>query len=135
MARYVFIDGYLLINAVNMSAMAKKITLKTSADNKPVPAFGDTYTVRLGGLKDYALDVDFNQDMAPAQVDALLFPLLGTVQTFEVRATSLAASTANPAYRGSILVQDYTPIDGSVGDLAIAPASFPGAATLLRQTT
>lgn len=135
MAQFVFTDGYLLINAVNMSAMATKITLKTSAAEHMTTTFGSTYETRIAGLKDYSLDLEFNQDMAATAVDGLLFPLLGTVQTFEVRATSAAASTTNPAYRGSVLINDYTPLDGKAGDLAVTGASWKGTGTLLRQTT
>jgi hypothetical protein len=136
LANYIFVDGYLLLNAVNMSAMAKKITLKTSVVEQPNTAFGSAgYTSVIGGLKGFSLDLDFNQDMAASQVDQLLFPLLGTVTSFEVRATSAAASTTNPAYRGSVLVKDYTPFDGSVGDLADLSVSWTGTGQLLRQTT
>jgi hypothetical protein len=135
MAQFIFTDGYLLINAVNMSAMAKKITLKTSAAEHVTTTFGSTYESRIAGMKDYSLDLEFNQDMAATAVDGLLFPLLGTVSTFEVRATSAAASTTNPAYRGSVLINDYAPLDGAQGDLAQTGASWPGTGTLLRQTT
>ena len=135
MAQYIFTDGYLLINAVNMSAMAKKITLKTSAAEHITTTFGSTYETRIAGMKDYAMDVEFNQDMAATAVDGLLFPLLGSVNTFEVRATSAVASTTNPAYRGSVLINDYKPFDAAVGDLAQTGASWPGSGTLLRQTT
>ncbi len=116
--------------------MATKITLKTSAAEQPNTAFGaGGYTTMIGGLKSYSMDLEFNQDMAANQVDALLFPLLGTVQTFDVRATSLVGSTTNPAYRGSVLISDYTPFDGKVGDLAVTGASWKGTGTLLRQLT
>src|SRR6185312_7372338 len=118
-----------------MSAMATKVSLKLSAAELDDTAFGDTYHSRLGGLKDASMDVEFNQDFAAAQVDALLFPLLGTVVAFELKPTSSAPSATNPRYVGSVLINDYSPLDGSVGDLAKSSASWPTSGTVFRYTT
>lgn len=135
MATFSFLDAKLLINAVDMSAMARKCTVKTSAAELDNTAFGATYHSRLGGLKDGSLDLEFNQDFAAAQVDATLFPLLGTVVTFEVRATSAARSATNPGYTGSVLIKEYTPLAGAVGDLAVNGVSWPTSGAVLRQTS
>jgi hypothetical protein len=127
------VDEYVLINGVNMSSMCKKGGLKITAAELDDTAFGDLWHSRLAGLKDFTLDVEFNQDFAAAQTDALLWPLFGTVTTIEIRPTSAARSATNPAYTGSVLIKEYTPIDGSVGDLASASLSWPGASPLLRQ--
>src|SRR5713226_10044292 len=118
-ATFSFTDGFLLLNTVNMSAMARQLVLKTSAAELDNTAFGATYHSRIGGLKDGQIDLTFNQDFAASQTDALLFPLLGTVVTFEIRPTSAARSTTNPAYTGSVLISAYDPLDGKVGDLAV----------------
>jgi hypothetical protein len=112
--------------------MITSVSLKIQADELEDTAFGDTYRSRLGGLKDWSVDIDFNQDFAAAQVDATLFPLLGTVVTVTVKATSAANSATNPQYSGSVLVKEYTPLDGGVGDLAKTSVSWPGAGTLTR---
>ncbi len=136
MANFAFIDCYLLLNAVNMSTMAKKVTLKTMAADLDNTAFGGGgYHSRLGGLKDWSVDVEWNQDYAASQVDPLIFPLLGTVTTIEIRPTSGARSTTNPAYTGSVLVKDYAPADNAVGELAKATTALVGATTLARQTS
>jgi len=118
-----------------MSLMCTKVTLKVSAADLENTAFGGTYRSRIGGLKDASLDVEFNQDFAAAQVDALLWPLLGTVVAFELKPTSGAASATNPRYTGSVLITDYSPLDGSVGDLAKSSASWPTSGPVLRFTT
>ena len=135
MATFAFIDCRLEVNAVIMSAMATSVTLKVSADELEDTAFGDIYRSRLGGLKDWSVDIDFNQDFAASQVDQTLFPLLGTVVTVKVRPTSAAISVTNPEYSGSVLITEYTPLDGGVGDLAKTSVSWPGAAPLARATT
>ena len=135
MANFAGTDYNLKINTVDMSLMCTKVTLKVSAADLENTAFGGTYRSRIGGLKDASLDVEFNQDFAAAQVDALLWPLLGTVVAFELKPTSGAASATNPRYTGSVLIAEYSPLDGSVGDLAKNSASWPTSGSVLRFTT
>jgi hypothetical protein len=136
MANFALTDAYLLINAVNMSTMARKVTLKTSAAELDNTAFGGGgYHSRIGGLKDWSLDIEWNQDFAASQVDPLLFPLLGTVSAVEIRPTSGARSATNPAYTGSVLISDYVALDDQVGELAKGTTSWKGATTLTRATS
>ncbi len=116
--------------------MIKKVTLKVDVDELEDTAFGDTYKSRIGGgLKDWSVDIEFNQDFAASQVDATVWPLLGTVTTIKIRPTSAAIAATNPEYSGSVLVKEYAPADGSVGDLAATSVSWPGAGTLSRATS
>lgn len=134
MATFSFLNGVCKINGVDMSAMTSKITLKTSAAELTNTAFGGTYESKLGGLKSGQLDVEFNQDFAAAQVDATLWTILGTVVTFDVRADAGARSVTNPSYTGNVLIKEYAPIDGKVGDLAVLGASWPTSGTITRAT-
>lgn len=115
--------------------MATSVSLPITAAELENTAFGSTYRSRIGGLKDAKLDIEWNEDFASAQTDALLFPLLGTVVTFEVRPTSGARSATNPAYTGSVLISQYTPLDSKVGDLANFKTSWATSGTILRQTS
>lgn len=135
MATFVFLDGRVEINAVNLSTLVRKITLKPSADAQESTAMGATYRARLGGLKDWNLEVEFNQDFAAALVDATLWPLLGTVTAVKVRPTTGTITATNPEYQGNAVLVDYSPLDGSVGDLAVTKVSFSGAGTLTRAIT
>ena len=135
MAVFVLTDFALTCNAVNLSSYVRKATLKTSADDQDSTAMSATYHARIGGLKDWSVEVEFNQDFAASQVDATLFPLLGSVFTVTGKPTSAAVGTGNPQYSGPALLKEYTPIDGSVGDLATATASLVGAGTLSRATS
>lgn len=132
MAVFVLTDASVTINAVNLSGLVKKVTVKTTADDKDSTAMGATYKARLGGLKDWTMDIEFNQDFGASQVDATLFPLLGTNSTVTAKSTSAANSATNPQYSGSALLKGYTPLQNTVGDLAAATANFVGAGTLSR---
>lgn len=135
MAVFVLTDAAVTINSVDLSGKVRKATLKTSAEDKDSTAMGATYKARAGGLKDWELTLEFNSDFAAAQVDATLWPLLGTNSTVTAKATSAANSATNPQYSGSALLKEYSPIDGAVGDMATATASFAGAGTLSRLTS
>lgn len=135
MASFSFLDCRLEINSVVMSGFSTSVTLKIEADDNENTAFGQTFRTRIAGLKDWSVDIDFNSDFASSAVDQTIYPLLATVTTIKVRPTTAAISTTNPEYTGSVLVTEYTPLDGGVGDLATVSVSWPGTGTLTRNTT
>lgn len=135
MGSFAFIDCRLEVNSVNLSAFAKAVTLEVSADELDDTAFGDTYRSKIGGLKDWNVQVEFNSDFAASAVDATLWPLLGTATTVKVRPTTSAIGSTNPEYSGSALVSQYNPFGNSVGELATVSVQWPGAGTLSRATS
>jgi hypothetical protein len=133
MATFVFTDGRVEVNAVNLSTLVRKVTLKINADAPDSTAMGATYHARKGGgLKDFSVDVEFNQDFNTALVDATLFPLLATSTAVKVRSTTSIISATNPEYQGNAVLTDYQPIGGKVGDMGIATANFDGDGALTR---
>lgn len=134
MASFAFIDCRLELNSVVLSSFGTSATLNVSADELDDTAFGDTYHSRIGGLKDWSVNLEFNSDFAASAVDVTLFPLLGTVTTVKVRPTTAIISPTNPEYSGSVLVSQVNPVGNSVGDLAKVSVQWPGAGTLARAT-
>ena len=134
MATFAATDYNILVNGVNMSAMCKEATLDLEADALDSTAFGSSWRSKQGGLKAGNFGLTFNQDFAAAQVDALLWPLFGTVVSFEIRPTSAARSATNPGYTGSVLVNAYSPFSNAVGDLAESKISWPTSGLVQRQT-
>lgn len=130
-----FTDAYVTVNSVNLSDHVRQVTLNVSADELDTTAMGSTYRARIGGLKDWTVTVEFNNDYAASNVDATLWPLLGTTTTIAIRATSGAKSATNPEYSGSVLVSQLAPVGGSVGDLATTSVTWQGAGTLTRATS
>lgn len=125
MAASVLLDVKLTINAVNLSAFCTSASFKIDVDDQETTAFGSTYKSRIGGLKDASLDVEFNQDLATSAVNQTLQPLIGTVVAFTLKQASGTTSATNPEWQGNVLITEYTPIDGKVGDLAAVKVSFP----------
>lgn len=134
-ATFSFTDAYLTVNATDLSNDASSLTLELSADELEDTAFGDTYKSRIGGLKDSSWSVDFNQDFAASQVDATLFPLLGTVVTVAAKPVNTTTASTNPQYSGSALISQYSPFGNKVGELAAVSVQWPGAGTITRATS
>lgn len=137
MAHFVLKDAYVLLNAVDLSAHVRSVTVNYSAELVDDTTMSKVSRSRKGGLKDWSLNVEFAQDFAAAQVDATLFSLVGTQFAVEVRPTSGARSATNPAYTGNGMLESYQPVTGSVGALAMAPITIQGAdgVALARQTS
>lgn len=135
MATFAFTAGTVLINAVDLSDHVRKVTLNLKSDELDSTALGATAHARQAGLNDGTLTLEFNQDFAASKVDATIFPLLGTVTTFEVRSQAGARSTTNPGYTGSVLVADYSPVDASVGDLGTTSVTWNTSGAVARQTS
>lgn len=135
MANFVLTDASVVVNSVDLSDQVRQVTLTVEADVQENTAMGDTFRSRLGGLKDWSVEIEFNQDFAASEVDATLWPLIGTVTTVTIKPTSGAVSATNPSFSGSAILSEYPPLDGSVGDVATASVTFEGAGTLTRATS
>ena len=96
---------------------------------------GSTHVERTGGLKSGQLSIEFLQDFAASEVDATLFPLLGTTTSFVVKPTSGAVSATNPSYSGNVLVNQHIPVANAVGELATMSVAFPTSGTISRNVS
>jgi predicted secreted protein len=134
MSTFVLTDAAITINAVDLSDWITSVSVSAEVDEQEDTAFGDSWRSRLGGLKDWTLDIEFNQDFAANAVDATVWPLLGTSTAVVIKPTSAAVGATNPSYSGNVLVTEFSPVDGSVGDLATTSVSWPGNGTLTRAT-
>lgn len=136
MAVFAYKDASVVVNAVDLSDHARSVTVNYEADELDTTAMGDDSRGRIAGLKSWSVDVEWNQDFAASEVDATLFSLIGAAAfTVTVKPTSDAVSTTNPSFSGSCILTSYTPLSGSVGDLATASTSFMGSGDLTRATS
>lgn len=136
MATLVLTDASVTINSVDLSDHVKSVTINYSADMVEDTNMGDdTHLMKGGGLKNWSMDVEFAQDYAASSVDATLFPLVGSTFTVDVLPTSSSVSATNPKYTGTGILESYTPIAGSVGELSTAPITINAAGSLSRATS
>ena len=135
MAIFVATDFSVSINgSTALASYLTQVELKTSANDITTTSFGSAWVTRVAGLKEGSLTLTFNQDYAAATVDATLWPLLGTQATVVIKPTSTAVSASNPSYTIPVLVTDYTPVSGQIGDLATLSITLPTTGVVSRAT-
>lgn len=133
MAVFALTNEFLLLNAVDLSNHLKSAVLTVDVDSLDSTVMGPGWKAVTGGLKGGKLAVEFLDDYAAASVDVTLWPLLGTVVTFEVRPDAGSRSTTNPAYTGSVLIGGNV-IGGKVGELAGKSLTFDTSGAVTRAT-
>ena len=136
MARIVLTDAYVVVNSVDLSDHINSVEIAQSFDSVETTAFGDAGRTRTGGLEDSSVTLSFHQDFAAASVDATIAPLVGGTASFEIRAvgTATAVSATNPKYTGTVLVTEWNPISGGVGELSTADVTWPVSGQVTRGT-
>lgn len=127
MAVLVLTDADITVNGVVLSDRANSVTLNYEIDSVETTAFGSVGHKFTGGLQNNSCDIEFMQDFAASEVEATIFPLVGTTTTVTVRGTSGATSATNPLYTlsGTFLAA-HTPVAAAVGELAMTSLSFTG---------
>jgi hypothetical protein len=135
MARLVLTNVKVTVGGVDLSDHVGSVTISQSIDEVETTAFGDSGRTRVGGLEDSSLSLDFHQDFAAASVDATLAPLVGGTAAFDIRPNGTAVSATNPKYTGTVLITEWTPLAGAVGDLATASVTWPVSGVVTRGTT
>lgn len=120
MATFVLTDCSVVVNSVDLSDHCVQVEVSMSREDVTDTAMGAQGVSRLPGLRDESFTVTWRSDFAAAKVDATLAPLYtaGTLHTVVVKPTSAPVSATNPSYSGSCYLLEFTPISGSVGDIA-----------------
>ena len=118
MAVYLNNGVQLTVNSVDLSAYVSSITLNRAFDELEVTAMGDAGHKYVAGLEASSITIDFFNDWATGKVGQTLDTLVGTTTTVTVQPTVGAVSATNPKYTMTVLVNNITPVNGAVGDLA-----------------
>lgn len=133
MAQIVLTNADITVNGVVLSDRANSVTLTYEIEAVETTAFG-TNRAFVGGLQNIAIDVEFMQDFAASEVEATIFPVVGTQTTVTVRPSAASTSTTNPLYTVSgTYLASHTPVAAAVGELAMTSLSFAGG-TLVKTT-
>ena len=135
MARIVLTNAVVKINGVDLSDHVASVELAQEVEEVETTAFGDTARTRTGGLANNSLSLDFHQDFASASVDDTLNALVGGTASFEVLPAGTAVSTTNPKYTGTVLLTEWTPVSGAIGELATASVTWPISGAVTRATS
>jgi hypothetical protein len=134
MAKLVLKDVNVVFNGTDISGNVASVTLTTSAAEVATTAFGSSAVTRVSGLIDNSVTMAIHNDYNA--IDALFFPLVGsTAVTMVIKPNGTAvASATNPSYTFSVLVTEWTPVNGAVGELATADVTFPISGAIVKST-
>jgi hypothetical protein len=113
------------INSVDMTSRIAQVSIDMSFAEVETTAFGDTAVTRIAGLGDHSFSATFHQDFAASQTNATIYPLIGTTTAVKVKAVNATTTTTNPEYQFVVLVSEWAPISGAVGELLQADVTWP----------
>ena len=136
MAKIVLTNAQILVNDVDLSDHANSVTLTYEVDSVETTSFGDGGHRFTGGLQNVSVEIAFMQDFAAANVEATIYPLVGTTTAISLKPVKgVATSATNPGYSiTNAFLASHTPIAATVGELAMTTLTFTGG-TLTKSTT
>jgi len=135
MARLVLTNASVVFGSTDLSTYISSITLNSTFDIVETTAFGNTAKTRVAGLADNSVTFEFHQDYATSAVEQTIYPLLGTAVSVVAKPVAGTTTTVNPQYAFSALVSEWTPLNGSVGELATASVTWPISGAITKTTT
>jgi len=126
MARLVLTNAYISVGGVDLSDNVASVTLNSPRDVIETSAFSSTAAkTRVSGLADNSISLEFHQDYTTSDVEQTIYPLLGTAAAIIVKPNGASTSAFNPSYTCSAVISEWTPLNGSVGELATASVTWP----------
>jgi len=126
MPRIVLTNAFISVGGVDLSDLVASVTLNSTFDIVETTAFSSTAAkTRVAGLADNSVTLEFHQDFATGEVEQTIYPLLGTAAAVIVKPNGSTTSAFNPSYTCSAIISEWTPINGSVGELATASVTWP----------
>jgi hypothetical protein len=135
MPKLVLTNAVVRINAVDYSTNVNQVEIATTSDEVDTTSFSATgWRTVTGGLKSGSVTLSFHNDFAAGALDGALWPLFNTLATVVVLPNGTTAGTSNPSYTFTALVNNLTPISGSVGDLATQNLTWPVSGEITRAT-
>jgi len=135
MARLVLTNASVVFGSTDLSSYISSITLNSTFDIVETTAFGNTAKTRVAGLADNSVTFEFHQDYATSAVEQTIYPLLGTAVSVVAKPVAGTTTAVNPQYQFSTLVSEWTPLNGSVGELATASVTWPISGAITKTTT
>lgn len=137
MAKFMASQFVVTLNGTDLSSSLHAVTLDVSSNEIDTTTFGTSSTVYktvVGGVVSGSAKLDFYQDYAAGSVDATIWPLINTVGTLVIKPAGTAVSATNPSYTATVLINGYTPVMGSIGDLSSFSVTWPTSGSVTRAT-
>jgi hypothetical protein len=120
----------------DLSDQANQVTLTIGQTALDATAFGDTGIRMVGGLQSVEVSIDFFLSYGAGEVEAALAAMVGQGTTsMTISPSGTTESASNPEYvLTNLMLESFTPINSTVGELATVSASFV-AGTWVRDIT
>ncbi len=137
MAKFVATNFIITLNGVDLTSSLNSVTIETSSNEVETTTFGTAstaYRTVVGGIVSSTVKLDFYQDYAAASVDATINALINTIGTVVVKPAGTTVSATNPSYTATCLINAYTPIAGSIGDISSFSVTWPTTGAVTRAT-
>lgn len=127
-----------ITSSVDRSDHVRSVSFGPKLKMEDFTTFGDGgFVVQKPGLMSADLSIEFNQDFASSQIDAVFSVghVAGTLFYLDIKATNASRSATNPSFVCAAYVTEPTPISGAVGDRASYNVSFAVTGTFARLTS
>ena len=132
MAKLVLTDANITLGGTDISSDVAAVTLTSSAAEVETTAFGQGAVTRTGGLKDNSVTLSIHNEYS--SIEGLVYPLIGSTASIVIKPNGTAVGTANPSYTATVLVTEWTPVNGAVGELNTADVTWPISGTITKAT-
>ena len=132
-----FLNNTLVVtlNSVDLSDQVTAVTINQTFDELETTSMGATSHTFVKGLESSTVTLDFINSYASSEVAATLQAAYGTTVPLTIKPTSAVVSATNPEYQTTILVNNLTPVSGSVGDLSTQSITFTCNSAIVVDTT
>ena len=131
MAKLVMTNANVTLGSTDISAYVASVTLSISVNEVETTSFGVGAVQRTGGLQDNSVTLDMHQDYSA--IEGLVYPLIGSTTSLVIKPNGTAVGTANPSYTtNSVLITEWTPVNGAVGELATISVTWPISGTVTK---
>ena len=112
----------------DFSDQANQVTLTIGQTALDATAFGDTGIRMVGGLQSVEVSIDFFLSYGAGEVETALAAMVGQGTTvLTISPSGVTESASNPEYViTNTMLENFTPINSTVGELATVTASFTG---------
>ena len=134
MAKFVATDIAVVLNGVDLSDHVASVDFQAGVDEVESTAFSAGGHEYVGGLVNGQVSIDWHHDYAANEVYHTIEPLVGTLTSIVVYPAGTTVGTANPSASATVLVSDWNPISGQVGDLSTFSTTWPVSGTVTYAT-
>jgi hypothetical protein len=127
-----FWNGYLLVNAIDMSTRVKSATLNAGKEQLDLTCMGCLGKLRGVGIEDHSINVTFEEDLSSAASAGVDVPVNKTLRDAYIAGAPFdihfalngsAPSQSNPVF-GCNYILDKLPLGGAHGALLTTTVTF-----------